>query len=89
MGNYLTQTNPKTPQQKTRTITLSSLDVPYKNENQRRLKLNNVLVRYIRDTGAAISVISEDVAKSVGLEIKLYEKTRIKAITTDGKEGIY
>ena len=62
---YPKSTNPKTPQQKSRTITLSKVDVPSKNEIQRKLRLNNVSVKYIPDTGTAISVISEEVAKAI------------------------
>ena len=87
MDNYLTPANPKTPQQhRSRTITLSSVVVPSKSENQRKLKLNNVSVQYIPDTGATISVISENVAKAIGAEIKPYDRTKIKVITADGKE---
>ena len=87
MDNYLTPANPKTPQkQRTRTITLSSVDVPSKSENQRKLKLNNISVQYIPDTGATISVISENVAKAIPAEVKPYDWTKIKAITADGKE---
>ena len=51
--------------------------------------LNNIAIQYIHDTGAAISVISEEVARILNIEIKPYDKTRIKAITADGKEVKY
>ena len=40
--------------------------------------------KYIPKTGASISVISEEVAKAIGVEMKSYDKTRIKAVTADG-----
>ena len=86
LDNYLTPTNTNTPKQRTRTITLGSVDTINKEENQRRLKLNNVSVRYIPDTGAAISVISKTVAKAIGVEVKPFDRTKVKAITADGKE---
>ena len=88
MDSYLTPMNPpKTPQQqRSRTITLCSVEVPSKNENQRKLKLNTVSVQYIPDIGAAISIISENVAKAVGADVKPYDGNKIKAITADGKE---
>ena len=60
--------------------------MPNKKSNQRTLLLNNESVQYIPDTGAAISVVSEEVAKSLKLEIEPYDKTRVKAITAEGKE---
>ena len=48
--------------------------------------LNNIAMQYIPDTGAAISFISKEVSRILNIEIKPYEKTRIKAITVDGKE---
>ena len=38
------------------------------------------------DTGAAISVINEEVVKILNVEIKQYDKSRIKAVTADGNE---
>ena len=43
-------------------------------------------IAQIPDTGAAISVISEEVARILSVEIKPYDKSRIKAVTADGKE---
>ena len=40
IDNYLTPT--RTPNQRTRTLTICTIDVPSKPENQRILKLNNV-----------------------------------------------
>ena len=40
----------------------------------------------VPDTGASITVISEDVAKAIGAEIKPYDRNKIKAVTADGKE---
>ena len=54
-----------------------------KTKQPRKLKLNNVSVQY---TGAAISVIIDNVAKAVGAEVKLCDRTKIKSITVDGKE---
>ena len=48
--------------------------------------LNNVAIQYLADTGAGISVISEEVAKILNIEIKSYDRTKIKAVTADGKE---
>ena len=81
----MTQTNPKSPQ-KSRTFTLSALDIPNKGSKHRSLLLNNTAIQYIPDTGAAISVISEEVTRILNIEIKPYDKIRIKAITADGKE---
>ena len=75
--NYVTPANPKIPrQQRSRTITLSSVDVQSKSENQRKLKLNNVSVKYTPNTGEAISVISENVAKVIGAEVNPYDRTK-------------
>ena len=65
-NSFLTPIIPKTPSRKTGTITLSAVDFPNKDDPQRKLKLNNVLVKYIPDTGASISVISESVANAIG-----------------------
>ena len=48
--------------------------------------LNNIAIYYIPDTGAAISVLCEEVARIQNIEIKPYDKSRIKAITADSKE---
>ena len=61
--NFITPTNIKSPQ-RSRTITLSALDMPNKGNKERALLLNNIAIQYIPDTGAAISVISEEVAGS-------------------------
>ena len=63
IDNYLTPT--RTPNQRARTLTVGTIDVSSKTENPRKLKLNNVAINYIPDTGAA--VISEAVAKMAGL----------------------
>ena len=68
------------------TIALSAVDVSNKDDQQRKLKLNNISVQYIPDTGAAISVISEKMANAIGAEIRPYDKSKIKAVTADGKE---
>ena len=39
------------------------------------------------DTGAAISVISEEEARILNIEIKPYDKSKIKAVTADGTEA--
>ena len=83
--NFVTPTNIKS-QKKSRTITLSTLEMPNKGSKQRSLLLNNIAIKYMPDTGAAISVISEEVARILNIEIKPYDKSRIKAVTTDGKE---
>ena len=66
----------KSPQ-KSRTITLRALEMSSKGKKQRTLLLN---------TGAAVSVINEEVAKILTIEIKPYDKSRIKAVTAYGKE---
>ena len=48
--------------------------------------LNNIAIQYMPDTGAAISVINEEVAKILNVKIKPYDKSRIKAVTADGNE---
>ena len=83
--NFVTPTNIKSPQ-KSRTITLSSLETPSKGNKQRSILLNNVAIQYMADTGAGISVISEEVAKILNIEIKPNDKSKIKAVTADGKE---
>ena len=70
---FTTPTNIKS-HNKTRTITLSCINIPSHNQTIRVLYLNNTEVEYIPDTGAAISVISEDTAKKAGLNINPYEK---------------
>ena len=60
--SFTTPTNIKGPN-KARTITLSCINMPNKDEHTRVLYLNNTEVEYIPDTGAAISVISEETAK--------------------------
>ena len=83
--NFVTPTNIKSPQ-KSRTITLSSLETPSKGNKQRSILLNNVAIQYMADTGAGISVISEEVAKILNIDIKPYDKSKIKAVTADVKE---
>ena len=83
--NFVTPTNIKSTQ-KSRTITLSDLDMPNKGSRQRLLLLNNIAIQYVPDTGAAMSVLSEEVARILNIKIKPYDKSRIKAVTADGKE---
>ena len=54
-------------------------------ENQQEY-LNNTEVEYIPETGAAISVISEETAKKAGLNVYPYDKNKVRVITADGKE---
>ena len=72
--------------QKSRTITLSALEMSSKGNKQKLLLLNNIAIQHMPNTGAAISVISEEVARILKLEIKPYDKSRIKAVTANGKE---
>ena len=65
---FTTPTNVKSVN-KARTIMLSCVNIPNKGEPARVLYLNNTEVEYIPDTGAAISVISEETAKKAGLNI--------------------
>ena len=83
--SFTTPTNIRGPN-KTRTITLSCINIPNKDEHTRVLYLNNTEVEYIPDTGAAISVISEETAKRAGLNINPYDKNKVRVITADGKE---
>ena len=83
--SFITPTNIKSPQ-RSRTIALSALDMPNKGNKQRTVLLNNIAIQYIPDTGLAISVINEEVARVLNIEVKPYDKTRIKAVTADGKE---
>ena len=80
--NFITPTNSKSPQRKIRTITLSTVEVSNKKDQSRKLKLNNVSVQYIMNTGAAISVISASVVNTIDAEIKPYDRTKIKAAET-------
>jgi hypothetical protein len=82
---FTTPTNAKSTA-KTKTITLSCLNTTNKQEPTRSLYLNNTEVEYIPDTGAAMSVISEETARKVGLKINPYDKTKVRVITADGKE---
>ena len=77
--NFVTPTNIKSPQ-KSRIITLSTLETPNKGNKQRSILLNNVAIQYLAATGAGISVISKEVAKILNIEIKPYDRT------ADGKE---
>ena len=74
--NFVTPTNPKSPQ-KSRTIMINALDMLNKSSKHRSLLLNNIVIQYIPNTGAAISVISEEEARMLNVEIKPYYKTRI------------
>ena len=86
LDGYLTPPNMMTPRQRIRTLTLSSIEQIKKYDGQRILKLNNVAIQYIPDTGASITVISEEVAKAIGAEIKPYDQSKIKVVTADGKQ---
>ena len=59
--NFVTPTNIKSPQ-KSRTITLSALEMAKKGSKQRLILLKNIAIQYMPDTGAAILVINEEVA---------------------------
>ena len=59
--------------------------MPNKRSKQRSTLLNNVAIQYLADTGADISVIREEVAKILNIEIKPYDRSKIKAVTADGK----
>ena len=50
------------------------------------LYLNKTKEECIPDTGAAISVISEETAKKAGLNINPYDKNKVRVITADDKE---
>ena len=67
-------------------MTLSTIETIEQEVTQRQLKLNNVAVKYMPDTGASITVISKNVAKSIGAEVKPFDPNKIKVITADGKE---
>ena len=84
--NFVTPTNIKSPQ-KSRTITLSALDMSNNGGKQISILLKNVAIQYIPDTGAAISVISEEVGRILNIEIKPYDKSRIKAVTAGGESS--
>ena len=82
--DYLTPT--RTRSQRIRTLTVGTIDLPHKPDIQRQLKLNNVSVNYIPDTGAAITVVSKAVAKMANLEIKPFNKAKVKVVTAEGNE---
>ena len=71
---------------KPRNVMFGSLNVTGKEGGQRTLLLNNKPIKYIADTGASMSVICEDKARTVGAKISPYDKSRIIAMTADGKE---
>ena len=83
--SFTTPTNTK-PANKSKTITLSCLNLSCRDQPLRTLFLNNTEVEYIPDTGAAMSVISEETAKRAGLKVNPYDRSKIRAITEDGKE---
>ena len=66
--NFVKPTNIKSSQ-KSRKITLSALEMENKGNRQRLILLNNIAIQYMPDTGAAISVINEEVAKILNVEI--------------------
>ena len=68
---------------KTRTITLSCINLPHKDEPTIVLFLNNTEVENIPDTGAAIPVISEETAKRAGLNVNPSYKNKVRVITAD------
>ena len=63
-----------------------SLSVTCKASDQRTLLLNNKSINYIADTGALMSVVSEDTSKIVGAKISPYDRSRVRVMTADGKE---
>ena len=56
-----------------------------RDQPRRTLYLNNTEVEYIPDTGAAMSVISEETAKRAGLKVNPYDSTKVRVITADGR----
>ena len=83
--SFMTPTNTK-PVNKSKTITLSCLNPSCRDQPSRTLYLNNTEVEYISDTGAAMSVISEEAAKRAGLKINPYDNSKIRVTTAEGKE---
>ena len=83
--SFTTPTNTK-PTNKFKTITLSCLNMSCRYQPRRILYLNNTEVEYIPDTGAAMSVISEETAKRAGLKVNPYDTSKLRVITADGKE---
>ena len=71
---------------KPRNVVFGLLDIADEEGGERTLLLNNVSIKYIADTGASMSVISEDTARKVNAKIRPYDKSKIRAMTADGKE---
>ena len=86
MANQNTLNTPASTRNKPRNVMFGSLNVTGKEGGQRTLLLNNKPIKYVADTGALMSVISEDTARTIGTKISPYDKTRIIAMTADGKE---
>ena len=82
---FTTPTNTKTIN-KSKTLRLSCLNLSCQDQPRRTLYLTNTEVEYIPDTGAAMSVISEETAKRAGLKINPYDHSKIRVITADDKE---
>ena len=72
--SFTTPNNTK-PVNKSKTITLSCLNMSCRDQPRRILYLNNTEEEYIPDTGAAMSVISEETAKRVGLKENPYDNS--------------
>ena len=85
-NDSLTKPTNTKPTNKSKTITLSCLNMSCRDQPQRTLYLNNTEVEYIPDTGAAMSVISEETAKRAGLKINPYDSSKVRVITADGTE---
>ena len=84
--SFTTPTNTK-PVKKSKTITLSCLNLFCRDQPRRTLYPNNTEVEYTEvDTGAAMSVISEETAKRAGLKLSPYDNSKIRVISADGKE---
>ena len=77
---------PASTRVKPRNVLFGSLDVTGKEGGLRTLLINNIAINYIADTGASITVISEETARRVNAKISPYDRSKIKAMTADGKE---
>ena len=81
----MTPTNTK-PANKSKTITFSCLNMSCRDQPRRTLDLNKTEAEYIPDTGAAMTVISEETAKRADLKVNPYDNSKVRVITADGKE---
>ena len=86
MANQGAMNTPASKMTKSRNFLFGAQNVTGKEGDQRTLLLNNKPISYIIDTDASISVISEDTARILGAKISPYDRSRIKAMTADGKE---